>query len=108
MRREPTRSEDRLWNWLRDRRFTGFKFRRQHVIDRYIVDFYCAELKLVIEVDGKHHETAWMNEYDSERLNALRQLGIEVMRIPNELLIRDSQTAAQCIRTAVDRLIKKS
>ena len=50
MRRAPTRSEDRLWSWLRDRRFSGQKFRRQVPIGRYILDFYCPRLKLVIEI----------------------------------------------------------
>jgi len=49
MRKAPTRSEDRVWSWLRDRRFGGYKFRRQHPVGDYIVDFYCSELKLAIE-----------------------------------------------------------
>jgi very-short-patch-repair endonuclease len=62
MRRAPTRSENRLWSWLRDRRFDGYKFRRQYPIGRYVLDFYCAELKLAIEVDGRHHEEPWMSD----------------------------------------------
>src|SRR5216683_5986126 len=57
MRRTPTRSEGRVWVWLRDRRFEGYKFRRQHSIGGYVLDFYCAALRLAIEVDGEHHRS---------------------------------------------------
>jgi very-short-patch-repair endonuclease len=103
MRRVPTRSEDRLWSWLRDRRFDGYKFRRQVPFAGYILDFYCPQLKLALEVDGRHHQTAWMSEYDSARSIVLNEHGIHLVRIPNELLIRDSRLAAQCIEAAVLR-----
>ena len=90
MRGAPTRSENRLWAWLRDRRFDGYKFRRQYPIGRYVVNFYCAELKLAIEVDGRQHGNRLMAQYDDERTNALQEHGIEILRIPNELLIRDA------------------
>jgi very-short-patch-repair endonuclease len=55
MRRAPTPAEDALWQRIRGRQL-GMKFRRQHAIDRFIVDFYCLETALVVEVDGKIHE----------------------------------------------------
>ncbi|HEV8659207.1 MAG TPA: DUF559 domain-containing protein, partial [Thermoanaerobaculia bacterium] len=55
MRKAPNRGEARLWSWLRNRRFGDYKFRRQHPIGNYVVDFYCRELKLVIELDGAKH-----------------------------------------------------
>jgi very-short-patch-repair endonuclease len=103
MRRAPTRSENRLWSWLRDRRFDGYKFKRQFPIGRYVLDFYCAELKLAIEVDGQQHSANWMVDYEYERTNALRERGIEVLRIPNELLIRDGKMTEQLIRWAIER-----
>ncbi|HEX6100708.1 MAG TPA: endonuclease domain-containing protein [Thermoanaerobaculia bacterium] len=105
MRREPTRAEDRLWSWLRNRRCAGYKFRRQTPIGRYIVDFYCAELNLVIELDGAHHRTAWMSEYDGERSRALQERGIRVLRIPNELLIRDSVLVGEQIQAAIAEVV---
>ena len=102
MRRAPTRSENRLWSSLRDRRF-GYKFRRQFPIGRYVLDFYCAELKLAIEVDGKHHEELWMADYEYERTISLRKCGIEIVRIPNELLIRDPLMVEEVIRFAIER-----
>jgi len=101
MRLEPTRSEARLWTWLRRRRFSGHKFRRQHPLGRYVLDFYCAELKLALEIDGRHHETEWMGEYDDERTRFLRRRGIEVIRIANELLARDPELVAECIEAAI-------
>ena len=103
MRRAPARSEDRIWSWLRDRRFNGYKFRRQFPIGRYILDFSCAELKLAIELDGRQHQEPWMWDYDAERSCELRTLGIEVFRIPNELLIRDALLTAESIRAAIER-----
>ena len=101
LRRTLTISERRLWNWLRNRTFGGFKFRRQVPIGRYIVDFYCPQLKLVLEIDGAQHETPWMSDYDSERTLFLRSRGIEVVRITNELIARDTLTVEDVISTAV-------
>jgi very-short-patch-repair endonuclease len=102
LRQSLTISEQRLWNWLRNRTFSGFKFRRQAPIGRFVADFYCAGLKLVIEVDGHHHETIDMSEYDSERTLYLRARGVEVVRITNELIARDSFTAEQVIHWAIE------
>lgn len=86
-----TVSEQRLWNWLRNRTFGGFKFRRQVPAGRYVLDFYCPALKLAIEVDGQHHETPWTAEYDDERTRYLQSQGIDVVRITNKLLARPTR-----------------
>ena len=65
MRKEPSRAERKLWKVLRDRRLEGFKFRRQHPIDRYIADFACIREKLIVEVDGLSHDVPDQIEYDS-------------------------------------------
>jgi len=101
MRRAPTRGEGRLWSWLRNRQCSGFKFRRQTPIGPYIIDFYCAELQLAIELDGGHHNAPWMNEYDGRRSRDLQHHGIRVLRIPNELLIRDSLLVEEQIRAVI-------
>ena len=106
MRRNPTRSEGRMWCWLRNRRFAGFKFRRQVPIGRYIVDFYCAELMLVIELDGTHHRSPGTDEYDDQRTSYLRRRGMRVLRIPNEILVRDSELVVEMIQEAIDRRIR--
>jgi very-short-patch-repair endonuclease len=103
MRHNATRAEGRMWGCLRDRRFKDWKFRRQYPIGRYIVDFYCAQLKLAIELDGRHHRAAWMIDYESTRTGELRARGIEVIRIANEFLIRDPESASEFIKAVIER-----
>ncbi len=102
MRRVPTRAEGRLWEWLRDRRFDGYKFRRQYPVGQYILDFYCPALKLAIEADGQQHEMRDLHQYDEERERFLRMRGIEILRIPNVLLIRDDRNVIAWIQAAID------
>ncbi len=72
-----------MWQLLRARRFIKLKFRRQHVIKPYIVDFYCHELKLVIELDGCQHGTDDTVEDDTKRTLFLEALGLTVVRYWN-------------------------
>ncbi len=81
-RKEPTPAEQHLWERLRGKRIDGFKFRRQHAIDRFIVDFYCREAKLIIEVDGPIH--AYTAEQDSIRTEILEGLGFRMIRFSND------------------------
>jgi very-short-patch-repair endonuclease len=81
LRREDTAAEARLWSALRDRRLGGFKWRRQVPRGRYIVDFYCAEAKLVVELDGGQH--ADQVEYDARRTAYLEGDGLRVLRFWN-------------------------
>ena len=108
MRRSPTRGENRLWSWLRGRRFDGCKFKRQFPIGRYIVDFYCAELKVAIELDGTHHRQPGMLDYDARRTAYLDSLGIRIIRVPNELLIRDAPLVGDMIHAALGPSLKPS
>ena len=75
-RHEPTPAEATAWSLLRNRRCLGLKFRRQHVIRGFIVDFYCPELNLAIEVDGTVHRRRTQGEYDEARSRALAHVGI--------------------------------
>jgi very-short-patch-repair endonuclease len=81
MRHTPTPAEDQLWRRLRNRRMHGAKFRRQHAIDRFIVDFYCAEARLIVEVDGVIHD--YTQEEDAIRQEFLESLGLKVVRFTN-------------------------
>jgi len=92
-----------LWMWLRGRRFGGYKFRRQHPIGRIVADFYCAELKLVIEVDGRQHETSAGLERDEVRTLMLMEQGISVIRIKNEELRRQAEVVEERIRWAIEK-----
>jgi very-short-patch-repair endonuclease len=78
-----TSAENILWRRLRGRRFGGFKFRRQHDIDAFIVDFYCAELNLIIEIDGDVHGYDAKARRDQERESALRDMGYDIVRYSN-------------------------
>ncbi len=87
MRTEMTFSERTLWKYIRNRQILGYKFRRQHVIGNFIVDFYCHELKLVIEVDGLSHEE--QKSYDRDRQVYLEISGYSVIRFNNEDVVRN-------------------
>ena len=86
MRQKPTAAEKAAWALLRNRRCLGLKFRRQHIIAGFIVDFYCPELHLAIELDGPVHEKSHQKSRDEERTWALRRAGVDVIRIRNEAL----------------------
>jgi very-short-patch-repair endonuclease len=89
LRLKTTEAEQKLWSLLRNRRLKGKKFRRQHAIANYVVDFYCSECKLVIELDGKFHTDAEAREYDATRTALLKELGITVLRFWNDEVIVD-------------------
>ena len=82
MRRQMTPAEKILWEHLRANRLHGLHFRRQQIIDGFIVDFYCHAASLVIEVDGKIHEQ--QIEYDLERDKILSARGLRLLRFENE------------------------
>jgi very-short-patch-repair endonuclease len=84
MRHKPTEAEEILWQSLRRRKLSGFKFRRQHGIERFIVDFYCPEAALVVEVDGIIHQ--YSREEDAIRQAYLESLGLRVLRFSNDAI----------------------
>ncbi|CAN5802036.1 hypothetical protein BH23GEM5_BH23GEM5_18350 [soil metagenome] len=84
-----TPAEERLWNSLRDRRLRGLKFRTQHAIDRFVLDFYCASARLVVEVDGAVHDR--QTERDNARTAALEAHGLRVVRFRNEEIMTNLQ-----------------
>ncbi|MFN8284799.1 MAG: endonuclease domain-containing protein [Chitinophagales bacterium] len=86
LRKEQTGAEKLLWANLRNRKLKGFKFRRQHAVKSYIVDFYCAEKMLSIEVDGGIHLQKEQKEYDKSRTEELNALGIREIRFTNEAI----------------------
>ena len=81
-----------VWQWLRDRRVLGQKFRREHPVPPYTVDFFCVELGLVIEIDGQPHLTPEGIAHDRVRDRFLKSLGYEILRIPGYEILRDSQS----------------
>jgi len=87
LRKEQTPEEAALWDILRNRRFMNLKFRRQHVIEGFVVDFYCHELRLAIEVDGGVHNR--QKDYDELRQSLIEDKGIRFIRVQNEEVNRD-------------------
>ncbi len=103
LRKEMTYSEKRLWAELINKKLLGFKFRRQHPLNKFIVDFYCHELKLVIEVDGSVHEGLDAQEYDEGRTFEIQEFGIQVLRFGNEEVDRDVEGVVLRIKEFIRR-----
>ena len=89
LRRQATKTEQILWKELRAKRFEGFKFRRQHGIGPYIVDFCAPRHKIVIEIDGDIHALPDQNTKDKIRQRELESLGYRVIRYHNEDVIKN-------------------
>jgi very-short-patch-repair endonuclease len=87
MRKSPTDAEKKLWSILRSRALCGFKFRRQHPIGGHVLDFYCVESHLAIELDGSQHADADALENDAQRTRRLAELGVRVIRFWNHELL---------------------
>lgn len=87
LRNSATLAEKILWKRLKGKQFKGRKFRRQHSFGNYILDFYCPSEDLVIEVDGKDHNTTDHSAYDQKRTKYLNQYEIKVIRFTNREVI---------------------
>jgi len=83
LRINETEAEKILWEKLKNKQLRGCKFRRQHPISLYIADFYCHQLKLVIEIDGEYHSVQEQIEKDRERTQILESTGLQIIRFTN-------------------------
>jgi very-short-patch-repair endonuclease len=101
MRREFTDAEARLWRYLRSRGIEGFKFRRQHPFEGCILDFYCHEAKLALELDGGQHDDDRQVARDAARHRALARAGIRVLRFWNPEVLRNTIGVLEEIRSAL-------
>ena len=88
LRRRATRAEIVLWHQLRGRRLEGFKFRRQHRVGPYVLDFYCSQARLAIELDGGGHAEPGQAAYDRERTRELESRGIRELRFWNHDVLK--------------------
>ena len=102
MRHEPTPAEDKLWQYLKGDKI-GYHFRRQHIIDRFIVDFVCLAQELVVEVDGGVHNDLQVR--DDERTKILESLGFGVVRFSNDEIIKDIEKVVQKIKEYLERKV---
>ncbi|WP_037317760.1 endonuclease domain-containing protein [Salegentibacter sp. Hel_I_6] len=86
LRNNLTPAEAFLWKQLQRRKFKGRKFRRQHSIENFIVDFYCAKEQLIIELDGEVHKNPLADEKDEKRTKKLESFGFKVIRFENKMV----------------------
>ncbi len=100
LRQNMTPAERRLWNKLRANRLNGWHFRRQQIIEGFIVDFYCHQAGLVIEVDGPIHEQ--QKQADGERTRALTDHGLKVIRFSNQEVMNNIQQVLKMILTQLE------
>ncbi|MGA2280859.1 MAG: DUF559 domain-containing protein [Verrucomicrobiota bacterium] len=91
LRKKETWAEKLVWRRLRARRFSGYKFRRQHPIGIYHLDFFCEEAELNIELDGRQHGFPDQRQHDVEREKFLQSRGIKTLRFWNSHLRRNAQ-----------------
>lgn len=89
LRENMTEAEKVLWEKLRMKRFHNLKFRRQHPIGLYIVDFYCHSAKLIIEADGEYHLSTEQRKPDKERAENLNNLGLKLIRFTNKEILNN-------------------
>lgn len=97
LRKDMTEAETVFWEMVRDRRMSGLKFRRQQIIDGFIVDFYCDSLRLCVEIDGGVHETEEQKNYDKLRDEALAIRSLKILRLKNEEVLGDKDSVYQSI-----------
>ena len=107
-RANPTLAEERLWEQLKGKKLESFKFRRQHIIGRYIADFVCLSKKLVIEIDGLIHQLPDNREKDEVRTLWLNQNGFEVIRFSNDEVIYKVDEVLDGIVTKFNKLQSSS
>lgn len=105
LKNDPTNAESILWKSLQKSK-SGFKFRRQHSVGKFIVDFYCAPLRLAVELDGKHHFTPEGLAYDAKRTEYLESLNILVLRFENVRVIEDCGRVVEEIQTTLFQLLR--
>lgn len=108
LRENMTVTEIILWEELKKKKLLGYKFRRQHPISNYIVDFYCHKLKLVIEVDGGYHNHFKQRELDKKRTEIIEFQGLKVIRFTNEEIAENLSTVIKEIKSIAFQLNKKS
>ncbi len=101
LRANMTPAEVALWKMLKNKQLMGRRFRRQHSIGFYIVDFYCAEERLIIELDGEVHK--YKSDYDCERTQYLEALNYKVIRFENRLVFETQEAVLNAICDAFNK-----
>ena len=103
LRNGSTSAERMLWQGLKGRGVRGLKFRRQHSVGRFVLDFYCLEERLAIELDGGVHADPFRADYDAEREAALERMGITILRLTNESVVERPQVITEVIALFIEQ-----
>ncbi|MDE0146573.1 MAG: endonuclease domain-containing protein [Nitrospira sp.] len=101
LRQHSTDAEQALWKHLRNRQLAGYKFRRQVPLGKYIADFVCFERKIVIEVDGGHHQEQAL--YDTDRTTWLESQGFQVLRFWNHEILAEAEAVQEALLVALQQ-----
>ncbi len=107
LRQNQTNAEELVWRFLRNKQMLGYKFKRQYSVDHFVIDFYCSELKLAVEVDGESHNNPEQRKYDSKRQKYLEKFNIKFVRIKDEDLLGNPNEAFKKIEDSIQLLEKK-
>ena len=99
LRENMTKSELYLWEYLKENKLLGLRFKRQHPISQFIVDFYCHKVKLVIEIDGEIHNIIENREYDENRTHELEKFQLTVIRFTNDEVFNKIDFVIETIKT---------
>lgn len=102
LRKNMTYAEKVLWQQLRNRKLNNLKFRRQHPVDIFILDFYCHEKRLAVEVDGGIHKSPEQKEWDENRTFVLNEFGIRVLRFSNDEVIDSIGKVLEAMKEFLD------
>jgi len=106
LRSHMTKAESLFWEQIRNKQFKGYKFRRQHPVHKYIVDFYCHKLKLIIEIDGGYHKTSTQKKADLERSKLLEFQDLQVVRFTNEDVLNNIDKVLRELEQKINVLLR--
>lgn len=104
LRAHLSKAEAIMWKNLSRKQMLGYKFRRQYGVDRYVIDFYCTELKLAIEIDGETHYRANTKEYDQQRQVHIENFGIQFLRFTNIEVLKNLKGVLQSISDKITEI----
>ncbi|BBO18237.1 DNA methylase [Candidatus Brocadia pituitae] len=108
LRKKSTKSEIKLWQYLKSKKMMGYDFHRQKPIDKFIVDFFCNKLKLAIELDGYTHTFEKIAEKDAVKQGKLKELEITVLRFCDEDVMKNTDGVLQVIRRFIENYEKQN
>lgn len=108
LRKDQTECEVLLWKYLRNRQLKECKFRRQYPIGSYILDFYCSDIKLAIELDGSQHNTPQGRYYDNKRTILLKKLGIRTLRFWDNDILQNTHGVLEKISQSISDITSPS